>query len=334
MSLKSEKDCQPKRIALFGGTGFVGGYLVDALIEAGMHPVLLVRRGSERKVRQPDRCTLIAGDIDNVAAVERVVQETDAVIYNIGILREFPRRGITFEKLHYDAARRTMDAASRAGVKRFLLMSANGVKAEGTAYQRTKYQAEEYLRSTGLEWTVFRPSVLFGDPRGTMEFASQLANDLIRAPLPAPLFYDGLLPFNAGGFRMAPIHVADVACAFVTALQEPKTIGSVLHLGGLQTTSWRQILSTLSEAVGRSKWMVPAPAWGVHAVAALFDRFEVFPVTRDQIRMLLEGNTCPENGCTALGITPKPFTAENLQYLNYTTEKIGSTGSNVPRQEK
>lgn len=122
------------------------------------------------------------------------MKDTDGVIYNIGILREFPRRGITFQALHSDAARRTMDAASEAGAKRYLLMSANGVKASGTAYQRTKFEAEQYLRTTALEWTIFRPSVVFSDPRDRMEFATQLLRDIIDAPLPAPLFFDGVQP--------------------------------------------------------------------------------------------------------------------------------------------
>ena len=83
-----------------------------------------------------------------------------------------------------------MDAAEGAGLRHFLLMSAHGVKADGTGYQRTKYMAEQYLESTGLDWAVFRPSVLFGEPRGRMEFATQLYRHIVRSPLPATLFYD------------------------------------------------------------------------------------------------------------------------------------------------
>ncbi len=200
-----------QRIGLFGGTGFVGSYLVDALLASDFHPVLLVRDGSEARVRQLSRCTIVNGDIDDADAIERVVEASDALIYNIGILREFPKRGVTFAKLQDDAARRVMDAAVGAGVSRFLLMSANGVKPDGTAYQRTKYNAEAHLQDTDLDWTIFRPSVLFGDPRGHMEFATQLSAEIIDSPLPAPLFHSGLLPFNAGRFLMSPVHVTDVA---------------------------------------------------------------------------------------------------------------------------
>lgn len=309
------------RIALFGGTGFVGSYLVDALVAAGMHPVVLARPGSEQRLRHPESCAVEVGDVFDPEAVARVVQGADAVIYNIGILREFPARGITFERLHFDAAKLVIDAAVSAGARRFLLMSANGVKADGTAYQRTKYLAEQYLATTELEWTVFRPSVLFGDPRGRQEFATQLRQDIVDAPLPAPLFYPGVLPTGAGEFRMSPVHVADVAAAFVAALQRPETSGRVLTLGGPRALSWREIIAAIASAVGRQKLMLPVPACAVSLAAAALERFPAFPITRDQIRMLLEGNTCPPDDLQALGITPRAFDPASLGYLSAASQE-------------
>jgi len=303
------------RVALFGGTGFVGSYLVDRLLQAGMQPVLLVRPGHESRVRHRRVCDIVAGELDDSEAVERVLRGADAAIYNVGILREYPERGITFEKLHFEAARRTMQAAERAGVGRFLLMSANGVKAQGTPYQTSKYRAEQFLATTTMDWTVFRPSVIFGNPRGRNEFATQLARDIVASPLPAPLFYGGLFPSGAGEFAMSPAHVRDVAEAFVKALTTPETIGQVLHLGGPRSVSWRQILTDIANAVGRRKLMVPVPALGVSAVAALLDRFESFPVTRDQLQMLLEDNTCGDGAFALLGIEPTRFSPEQLGYL-------------------
>lgn len=306
----------PQNIGLFGGTGFVGSYLVDALLAHGFHPVLLVRPGSESRIEQREHCTIVNGGIEDDDAIRQVAEASDALIYNIGILREFPRRGVTFDKLQDEAARRTMDAAVAAGTRRFLLMSANGVESEQTAYQRSKLRAERYLQGLDLDWTIFRPSVLFGDPRGRMEFATQLSAEIIDSPLPAPLFHKGLLPFGAGRFTLSPVHVADVAAAFVAALQEPATIGKTLHLGGPETISWREILTRLAAARGRSKLMLPAPALGVMAAAALLDRFESFPITRDQIRMLLDGNACAPDDLEALGIKPAGFSAQELEYLD------------------
>ena len=115
------------RVALIGGTGFVGGYLTDALVAAGHEPALLVREGSESKVRHRDRVATTTGDISSPAALSGVINGCDAVIYNVGILREFPRKGITFESAQYEGVVRTVDAAIDSGVRRLLLMSANGV---------------------------------------------------------------------------------------------------------------------------------------------------------------------------------------------------------------
>ncbi len=305
-----------KRVGLIGGTGFVGSYLVDELLRNDMQPVLLVRPGSEHRVEQAEHCIVVSGTVDDSDAVQSVAAQSDAMIYNIGILREFPKRGITFEKLQYEGARRCIDAAVEHGVRRFLLMSANGIKADGTSYQSTKHQAESYLQGLDLEWTIFRPSVLFGEPRGRMEFASQLSADIIESALPAPLFYPGLLPLKAGQFEMSPVHVSDVAAAFVKALREPQTIGQILHLGGPENVSWKDILKRLAAAKNRKKLMLPAPALGVMAAAAMLEGFEDFPITRDQIRMLLEGNTCGPDDLRSLGIEPKTFSSENLAYLN------------------
>lgn len=303
------------KVALIGGTGFVGSYVTDHLIAAGHKPRLLVRAGSENKVTQPLSCELVTGDVADTDAVDRLLEGADAVIYNIGILRESPARGITFKALQQDAPCRVMDAASAAGVKRFLLMSANGVKAQGTSYQQTKFQAETHLQQGNLDWTIFRPSVIFGNPQGNNEFITQLMREIILPPLPAPLFFDGLLPFNAGSFQLAPVHIDDVAAAFVQSLQNEHSVGKVLPLCGPDALSWKQILQTIAVTIGKSKLMLPAPALGIKVVAGLLDRFESFPITRDQIKMLMEGNTCSDDGFALLEIKPRPFNQQALDYL-------------------
>ena len=209
------------RIAIFGGSGFVGSYIIDEMLARDIHPVILVRPNSKHKLLRSEDCTLVYGDIHDDAAIEKTLTGADGAIFNIGILREFPARGITFEKLQFEAAKRSMNAAVRQGAERFLLMSANGVRSDGTDYQKTKYMAEQYLATTTLDWTVFQPSVIFGNPRGQMEFASQLYHDIIRPPLPAPLFYRGLFPFDAGNFELAPVHVMDVAKTFLPSSHPP-----------------------------------------------------------------------------------------------------------------
>jgi NADH dehydrogenase len=303
------------RVAIFGGTGFVGSYLIDAMVEAGITPVVLVRPGHEHRLRHPDQCRVVSGDIGDQTAIASAIDGADVIIYNIGILREAPGRDITFGELQDRAARRVIDNARRAGVQRFLLMSANGVDAETTEYQITKRRAEIHLEASGLDWTIFRPSVVFGDPRGRMEFATQLKQDIIESLIPAPLFFDGFDPRRAGTFEMSPVHVHDVADAFVAALRTPSTIGQTLHLGGPEPVSWQAILKTIAAASGKKRPMIPVPAIGVRMAATLLDRWERFPVTGEQIQMLLQGNVCPPDDLVRLGIEPTPFSVDSLQYL-------------------
>lgn len=304
------------RVGILGGTGFVGSYLVDALLARGHQPVLLVREGAADRVPGGEATEVVAGEVSDADAVAALVDSTAALIYNIGILREFPARGIRFEDLHWLGAKRVMDAASAAGGRRFILMSANGVRADGTPYQRTKYQAEEYLRSSGLDYSIFRPSVIFGPPRGRMEIATQLANDVIRPPFPAPLFYGGLVPTNAGGFRMAPVHVEEVAIAFANAVDDPETYGKTFLLCGPEDLTWREMLTRVAAAAGKpGKAMLPVPADLLRFGALLLDRFAAYPVTADQMRMLLEGNTCEASAGTEVVKGQRRFDASELAYL-------------------
>ena len=303
------------RTAIFGGTGFVGSYLVDALLDAGHEPSLLIRTGSEKKVRHADHCRLTVGEIDDRAAIARTLEGCGAAIYLIGILREDPAKGITFKAIQYEGARRVIDAAKSRHVERFLLMSANGVKQDGTAYQRSKFEAERYLESSGLRGTVMRPAVIFGDPRGRMEFATQLRNQMIRPPIPAPAFFSGLSP-RRGTFSMTPVFVEDVTRAFQRSLGNDAAVGRTLRLGGSEELPWPAIIRRIAEASGRRKLIVPVPATAVHVAAALLDRFSFFPITRDQLAMLMEGNrVASTSDFDLLGLSPAAMTVDRLAYL-------------------
>ena len=304
------------RVAIVGGSGFVGGYLVEALVEAGHDLSLLVRSGSESKLRRAEAGRIVEGDVASATAIAETVRECDAVIYNVGILRELPSSGITFEELQYRGVVRVAGAARDAGVSRFLLMSANGVKQPGTPYQETKYRAEDYVRRSGLDYTIFRPSVIFGDPQGAMEIATQLYRDMIAPPLPGIGFHTGLRP-SAGKVLMSPVHVQDVAAAFAGALDNAATIGRTYTLGGPETLSWNDMLRRIATAVGKHKLILPMPIAVMRVAAGLFDWLPFFPVTRDQLTMLAEGNTADPGELEALtGRPPRAFEAENLRYLS------------------
>jgi len=304
------------KTAIIGGTGFVGGYLVDALLDAGHEPHVLVRPGSESKLHRASECSITEGDLNSPDAIDAVVTGCDAVIYNVGILREFPGEGITFEALQYRGAESVAEAAKRAGVRRFLLMSANGIDSAETPYQTTKLRAEAMIRESGLDYTIFRPSVIFGDPRGTMEFATQLYRDMVRMPLPAVGFHTGLSPAN-GEVLMSPVHVRDVADAFVNALTDDSTIGKCFVLGGPEVVSWPQMLQRIAAAVGKKKLILPMPIGFMKLGATLLDWLPFFPVTRDQLTMLADGNTAePDELAKLIGREPAAFSPGNLAYLD------------------
>ncbi|MGB5258024.1 MAG: NAD(P)H-binding protein [Woeseiaceae bacterium] len=304
------------RVAIIGGTGFVGGYITAALLAAGHEPSLLVRAGSESKVDADERIRVTPGDLSSEASLKAVVDGCSAVIYNVGILREFPSRGVTFEESQYKGLVRTVEAAKAAGVKRLLLMSANGVKTPGTPYQETKHRAEEYALESGLDVTVIRPSVIFGDPQDKMEFATQLYQDMVKPPIPAVGFFSGRNP-KTGAIVMSPVHIEDVASAFLAALADDATIGRTYSLGGPEILTWDEMIRRIATATGRRKWILPMPTYLMRIGATLFDWLPFFPVTRGQLTMLEEGNTAdPEVLKHLIGREPKGFSVEALAYLN------------------
>jgi uncharacterized protein YbjT (DUF2867 family) len=303
------------KIAIIGGTGFVGSYIVEALERDGHEVSLLVRPGSESKVPPGEHYRITGGDLDSADALDATLNGCDAVVYCVGILREFPDKGITFESLQYSGVVRTAESARRCGVRRFLLMSANGVKDPGTPYQSTKRRAEELVIDSGMDVTIFRPSVIFGDPHGRMEFATQLCRDMVDVPYPAVGFFTGRST-RRGQVLMSPVHVEDVARAFSVAVSDPTTIGRTYVLGGPEVLSWTEMIRRIATATGRRKWILPYPIYLMKFAARLFDWLPFFPVTRDQLTMLEEGNTAePADVEELIGRAAIRFDAGSLDYL-------------------
>jgi NADH dehydrogenase len=274
-----------------------------------------VRKGSESKVVAD--CEIVYGDIGDKKSIKETIKDTEAIIYNIGIIREFPSKGITYTGLHYEGVRLCIQMAEEMNVKRFILMSANGVKLNGTGYQSSKFQAEQEVQNSNLQWTIFRPSLIFGRPHNPVhqEFCSQLRDEMLSLPFPAPLFYEGILPVNAGSFSMSPIHAKNVSEFFVKSLNMKSTVRKIYNIGGLEDLTWKEIIHRISRASNKLAWKVPVPAILIKFVARIFDRFEWFPVTNDQLTMLMEGNIVNELYFSNFDIEPIEFSAKNLDYL-------------------
>ncbi len=305
------------KVALLGGTGFVGSYIIDELLNHKHKPSVLVRKNSLKKLLQGDSCKIIEGDLSNHDALKKLIKSSDIVIYSIGLVREFPHKGITFQETQFDGVKKAVDLAKEFDINRFILVSANGARLDGTKYQSTKYLAEEYLKQSGLEWTIFRPSLCFGDPRGSgrPEFCTQLKKDMLSLPIPSPSFHSGLLPINAGKFALSPIHIENVAEFVVKSIEIDTAKNKTYKLGG-ETYYWKDLVPTMAAAYGKKKWMVPAPAIAVKALAMFFQRFAWFPITVDQLTMLMESNVCDSKDYFELfKIEQIPYNTETLSYL-------------------
>ncbi len=291
-----------REVLVTGATGFVGRHVCRALIDAGCVPRLLVRTGSEGRI-PPDvreRCRVTPGDATNRESAENAVQCVDAVVHLVGIIREVPARGITFEKLHVDATRNLVWAADRWGVGRFLHMSALGAgPGGGTPYFETKWRAEQIVRESGLPYTIFRPSVIFG--RGD-HFIGELARMLPRLPA-VPVVGDGQ-------YRLQPVHAGDVARGFAEALSRPETAGRTFEVGGPDRFTYDELIDAVAAAAGRTARKLHVPLPLVRSVVRRMDGFDRFPVTDDQIAMLLKESVCdPRPFYDAFGFEPLSLSA-------------------------
>ena len=302
-----------KSVAILGGSGFVGEYIIDELLESGYSVKMIKRKQSAS--HPTGGCLEVVADLHSDLLYEKL-RGCDCVIYNIGIIREFPNKGISFKDLHQDLAVHVIDMAQKAGVRKFILMTANGVDRCLTDYERTKFKAEQHLMKSKLKWTIFRPSVIFGDPKGKMEFCTQVKKEMIRTPLPLPMFFSGINILSAGVFEMSPIHARNVAQFFVGAIDKEDSNQRIYELGGTTSYSWREMLQIISDACGKRKWSTPIPICVVKLVAFFFDRFSWFPVTREQLTMLSQGNVCEsEKYFSDFNIDEINFNVTALEYL-------------------
>ena len=306
--------------AIFGGTGFIGSYIVQELVARQIHTKIFVRQSEERKmISKSLYSTLVYGDINENADIDKTIDDCGAVIYSIGIIREYEAKSITFTHAHFQLAKQCIDRAVKACVKRFVLISANGANINGTAYQSSKYMAEEYLKNSGLEYTIFRPSVVFGEMPSTFgqEFCSKLAKDIVGKPFFAPSFFEGFNISQAGEQKLAPIFVEDVAKVITLCIEESKCVNQAYSLCGEEFT-WKQIISLVAKMQNKTKIFFPVPAKLAFACCVLLDKFDCFPVTREQLVMLLEGNICSgesEDICALLGVEKTLFNEKSLEYL-------------------
>ncbi|MGK2944052.1 MAG: complex I NDUFA9 subunit family protein [Desulfuromonadales bacterium] len=271
------------QIFVTGGTGFVGSHVLKQLSAAGHQVVALVRPGSEDKLIHADNIAVHLGDATDPHSLKGGMQDCDAVIHLIGIIREFPGKAITFERLHVEATRHVTDVAIDHGVKRFLHMSANGAQADSEIdYFRSKWQAEEVVRGADLDWTIFRPTPIFGKAG---EFIETLITMVEKLPV-VPVIGDGQ-------YRLQPVAVEQVAETFLKGIAMTETISQTYHLGGANSYTFNTIIDLIGKALGKGDvTKIHQPVALTRPFVKLLQGSEKFPMTTDQLAMLLEGNEC------------------------------------------
>ena len=291
------------KIFVAGGTGFVGGHLLRALRQEGHEIVVLTHDRS----RGPEPGIAIArGDVTDNVAVGAAAWGCDAAINLVGIIREFPSRGVTFDRLHVQATRNVVDAVKEAGIRRYLQMSALGTRKDAVSnYHQSKFAAEEYVRASGLDWTIFRPSLIFG-PRDA--FVNMIADQVRKFPV-VPVIGDG-------SYRMQPIHADDVARCFVQALERPETVGQTYELCGPDRLTFVEMLSTVARALGKNGvTTIGSPLGLMKAVVPFLQKIPAFPLTSDQLQMLVEESICDGAWRKTFTLEPIRFKAGIREYL-------------------
>jgi uncharacterized protein YbjT (DUF2867 family) len=293
------------RIFLTGGTGFVGRAVIRELLGRGYGVNALVQGKS---VEETGDIKSFKGGMFDESAVKDALAGCAVAIHLVGIIVEQPAKGATFEHTHVDGTRAIVDAVKRAGIKRYLHMSANGTRSGAVSeYHETKWLAEELVRASGLDWTIFRPSVIHG-PEG--ELAQMEAGWAMGKKAPwlfMPYFGGGVIGTGGAGL-LQPVYVKDVASAYADAIEKPQTIGKTYAIGGADVVTWPQMHRAFAEAVvGKRRAILPIPAWYASALTHVVPA-PLLPFNRAQVTMSQEDNTTDLTPFTTdFGWTPSGF---------------------------
>lgn len=288
----------PLKIAVLGGTGFVGHALVARLVADG-HNVSVISRNHARHLdRQlPQAATIRDCDEYDGAALAHALRGSDVAINLVGILNEtgsFGRNdsGRGFARAHVELTRTLIAACRESNVSRLLQMSALNAGRGRSNYLRTRGQAEDLVKASGLAWTIFQPSVIFGPGDGLFcRFAALLEV--------APV-----LPLARASSQFAPVHIGDVVEAFVRALADEATVQQCYELYGPDVFTLAQIVRMTAQQLGLRRSVVPLPDALGRIQAFVMDFIPGKPFSSDNYRSLLTDSVGGIDGLHRLGIVP------------------------------
>jgi NADH dehydrogenase len=299
------------KVFVTGATGFVGSQIVRRLHEQGDSIRILARTNqSVLLLEDRERIEVHIGNILDAESLRGAMTGIDAVIHLVGIISEVGES--TFENVHVRGTKNVVAAAREQGVKRFIHMSALGTRANAVSrYHRTKWEAEEIVPGNGLEFTIFRPSLIFG-PR---DMFVNLFAKMIRFSPVVPIL-------GRRDAKFQPVAIETVAGAFVKSLTEARAIGQTFDLAGPETFTMSEIIDQILAVMKRKRLKVQVPAAVARIQAGFLEFFypnilrKAPPLNRDQLIMLQEdnfGNAAPAN--ELFGLRPEPFRDGIAKYL-------------------
>jgi NADH dehydrogenase len=292
------------RIFISGGTGFVGTNLQAAL--AGRPLRLLVRDRTQAPPTDSGDVEVVEGNVTRPDTLRDALDGCEAVINLAAIIEE--KGEATFDAVIRQGTVNLVEAAKRAGVKRFVLMSALGARHDPAfPYFEAKWQAEQAVMASGIPWTIFRPSVIFGPGDG---FINTLANLVRKAPI--------IPVVGSGQTKFQPVSVADVAASFVKAIDDPATVGKTFELGGPDILTYEQLLDVIAAKLGKQRRKVHVPVGLMFPIVKLAKSLPKAlrpPVTEEQLKMLAIDN-CTDHSATPelIGRTPTRL-ADGIDYI-------------------
>jgi uncharacterized protein YbjT (DUF2867 family) len=277
-------------VTVFGGSGFIGRYVVRNLARAGWQVRVAVRRPDEalflKTAGDVGQVTPVAANIRDDKSVAAAVSGADAVINLVGILYEGGRQ--KFEAVQGDGAKRLAASARAAGARRFIQISAIGADANSeSAYARSKAAGEAGVAGAFPGATILRPSIVFGPED---DFFNRFAKMAMISPA---------LPLIGGGkTRFQPVYVGDVAAAVAKALEDAGTIGKTYELGGPRVYTFQELLRLMLTEIGRSRALIPMPFALATLKASVLQLLPVPPLTVDQVRLLKHDNVVAPQALT------------------------------------
>ncbi len=285
------------RVVLLGGSGFVGSALAARLVSVGATVVVPARsRERARHLILLPTAEVVEADVHDPATLARLVRGADAVVNLVGILNESGRD--TFERVHVELARKVVEACRSAGVTRLVHMSAlNADPAGPSRYLASKGEAEKVVTSSGLEWTIFRPSVIFGEGDSFLSLFARLARALPVIALAAP------------DARFQPVWVGDVVAAFAHALEQRGTARASFDLCGPAVYTLRELVRWTSETAGAVRPILPLNGALASMQAFVLEHLPGKLLSRDNLASMTKDSVC---GCpfpAAFGVEPSSLEA-------------------------